>query len=791
MFSNYFKMAYRSLIRNKLPSFINFTGLAVSIGCCIIFFLLLDMEYTSDRFHENAEKIFMVGYTLEGDKNKQRWGDSPQPLGPALTTEFPQIEKAVRVANKSGSMRYQEKVFKESIRFVDPDFFSMFTFPLNQRDKGILSDKNALILSQEYAEKYFGDENPIGKQVSITFNQQLKETFFIKGVAEKFHHNASFSFNILASIEKFQDITKGELDDWSRFVQATFIQVNDVENISTISNQMEKFRERHNASRFDRPISSFIFEHLPTLSWESQEIQRSISSGSTPQILIMLFIVGLFLVLQACSNYVNITLVSGTHRYKEIGIRKVTGSTRFQIVKQFLGENFLLCFLALFGGIILTELVLLPGFNEITGNTQKISLFEFFTNFHLWIFFVGLLIITGFGAGFYPALVVSKYQPIQILRGKIKSKKKDKSSSISLALDFGITFLIICLVIVFWQNNKYQQKRDWGYNQNHVINLYLEEKGQFEIIKNVANQNLNILNSAGTVHAIGRSSNESIVEVEGEKQDVSQFDIGFNYLKTLGIRLKGGRFFDQNYTSDLGSALMVNKQFMENMGWQNVLDKTIRFDNKQYSVIGVVEDFHYNYFFDEIRPVIFRVVQEESFRYLSIQTEPGKGIQTEKELAKSWRQLFPDSPFTSFFQDNVFENAVRNISVITKIFTLTALITLVISCMGLFGLVSLLISKRLKEISIHKVHGATVFNIANMISKRFVITILISFILVIPFGFTTIERILDGIFKYHMSLDASPFILAGVIVLLTAIFTIASQIYKASVKNPIDALRYE
>ena len=180
MFSNYFKMAYRSLIRNKLPSFINFTGLAVSIGCCIIFFLLLDMEYTSDRFHENAEKIFMVGYTLEGDKNKQRWGDSPQPLGPALTTEFPQIEKAVRVANKSGSMRYQEKVFKESIRFVDPDFFSMFTFPLNQRDKGILSDKNALILSQEYAEKYFGDENPIGKQVSITFNQQLKETFFIK-----------------------------------------------------------------------------------------------------------------------------------------------------------------------------------------------------------------------------------------------------------------------------------------------------------------------------------------------------------------------------------------------------------------------------------------------------------------------------------------------------------------------------------------------------------------------------------------------------------------------------------
>ena len=507
---NYFKMAYRNLLKNKLCSLINIVGLSVAIGCSIIFFLLLDLEYTSDRFHKNAENIFMVTYTLQGDQSEERWGDSPQPLGPALEAEFPQVGRAVRIADGKGTMRYGNKVFTESIRFVDPGFMDMFSFPLKLDDRTAISDKNSLVLCEAIAEKYFGEANPIGKQVVITFNRKYRETFFVRGVAEKFHHNASFSFGILASHEKLRDISEKDLDDWGTFISATFIQVNNPKDILSISAQMDRYVQRHNAERVDRPIESFAFEPLPTLSWESQEIKRSISSGSTPEALILLFVIGLFLLLQACLNYVNITLASGTRRLKEIGIRKVVGSRRSQLVNQFLGENLLLCFCALLGGLLLTEFILLPGLFEITGDPEGVTLRDLFSNPHFWMFLVLLLLLTGVGAGAYPAWVISRLQPVSIMKDKLKIGGKKRFTSLLLSFQFGMSFLIICLVVTFLQNNRYQQRRDWGYNQEHVITIRLEKGEQFDVLKNVVIQNPNVIQTAGALHHIGRSEQQAV-----------------------------------------------------------------------------------------------------------------------------------------------------------------------------------------------------------------------------------------------------------------------------------------
>jgi ABC-type antimicrobial peptide transport system permease subunit len=791
MLKNYFKLAYRQLLKNKLSSIINISGLSVAIGCSIIFFLLLYLEYTSDHFHKNAENIYMVVYTLKGDEKAHRWGDSPEPLGPALKADFPQIERVLRVTDRTAKLAYKNKIFNETIRFVDPCFMDMFTFPLKLGIKTEPKDQNWIIISEPIAIKYFGSLNPLGEQITIILNKNHRKTFFVRGVAEKFPINASFHFGILASYKVLKGINPPVSNQWAKFTGATFIQLSPKAKVSSIAGQTGKYVQLQNKASLDRPIKSFGFEPLPTLSWESQNIKKSISSGSTPEALIIFFLIGIILLVQACFNYVNIALASGTQRLREIGIRKVVGGRRFQLVKQFLGENLLLCLLALVAGLLLTEFLLLPGFFELTGHHETVSLLYFFNNQHVWIFLVGLLLLTALCAGAYPALYISRLKPVSIFAGKFKIKSKKRFSSVLLSIQFGVTFLIICLVITFWQNNNYQLKREWGYNQEHVISIPLEKGEQFRILKNALDQNPNVSATAGSTHHIGRFTQHAVVEIEAQKHEVIRFDVGLKYLETLGIRLKEGRFFNPQLSTDLDTALVVNQQFIKKTGWEKPLGKAVRFEHKIYKIIGVVENFHYQSFYEEIEPVFVRLVDEKKFNYFTMRLPAGTGLEAVTSIEETWKRLFPDSPYRAFFQDSVFDNAFRSNEQITKIFAATAFITLIISCMGLFGLVSLMISKQLKELSIRKILGASVSQISMLISRRYILLLSFSILLTLPFAYGLLNGLLDGIYRYHMSLGVLPFIVGVLILLFTAILTIASQIYKAAVQNPIDSLRYE
>jgi ABC-type antimicrobial peptide transport system permease subunit len=791
MFTTYFKLAYRNLLKNKLSSIINITGLSVAIGCSIVFFLLLDKEYTSDRFHEKAENIFLVVYTLEGDDRARRWGDSPLPLGPALEAEIPQIERAVRVLDKSATVHLQSHVFRESIRFVDQGFMDMFSFPLKQGRKDALFEKNSLILSVEMAEKYFGTKDPIGQQIIISLGKEQQASYFVQGVAEKFPHNASFAFDILASLDNLRDSGIFNEDQWDRYARATFVQLKNLDQIQTVSAQMDRYIRRHNTDNIDRSIASFAFEPLPTLSWESQEIERSISSGSTPQALILLFVIGLFLLIQACFNYVNIALGSSARRLKEIGIRKVVGCQRAQLIYQFLGENVLMCFLSLIGGLLLTEFLLLPGLMSIEQTAERFSLTVFFSSSHLWIYLILVLIITGIGAGAYPAFVITRLQPINIMKNKFKLAGKKRFTSALLTFQFGIAFVILCLVTAFMQNNRYQQERDWGYRQEHVFNIQLEDAAQFPILRNESQLHPDILQTSGSAFVIGRSKDQAVVEVAAEKYEVIRFDVGLHYLETIGVRLKEGRFFREDLSTDLESSLIVNARFVHDMGWRQAVDKSVRFDDKLFNIIGVVEDFHYDFFWEEIQPVILRLIPEESYNTMTVRINAGTGVKTAESLRSSWRRLFPDSLYTAFFQDVVFEDGYRNSLIITRIFTATAIITLIISCMGLFGLVTFMISKRMKEFSIHKVLGASQPQLSFLIVKKYLVLLTLAVFLALPLSYFTIHGILGGVYRYHMPLGPLPFFLSGIVVIFTAALTIASQVYRAAVRDPIEAIRYE
>jgi ABC-type antimicrobial peptide transport system permease subunit len=733
----------------------------------------------------------MITYTLEGDEDARRWGDSPLPLGPMLAAEYPQIRSCVRVADQNTKVTYQDRVFGETIRFADPNFLEVFTFPLKKGQRTALSDKNALVVNEDMAIKYFGDEDPIGKELLLTFGPFQQDIFVVKGVAKKFPHNASFSFGILASLEKWEDLLAKDKNDWTERITATFIHVQAPDDVPMLTSQMSRYNDRHNAANIDRPVAYFSFEPLATLSWESQEIERSISSGSTPQALILLFTIGLFLLLQACFNYVNIALASGTRRHKEIGIRKVIGSHKRQLVYQFLGENLLLCLTALICGLFLTEFLLLPGLMEIMGNTEKLTLIDLIGNWRLWLFFVMLLLATGIGAGAYPALVISRLQPVNILSDKIKISGKKRFTGFLLSLQFGIAFIIICMVVTFLQNNQYQMKRDWGYNKEHVINIRLEKGEQFGILRNSVIRNPDVIKIAGSVHAVGRSGEQAVIEFETKKHEVVRLDTGLDYLQTLGMRLKEGRLFLPDLLTDQDSSIVINERFMHEMGWQSGSGKVVRYENKLYNVIGVTEDFHHEFFFEEIKPIFFRLVPEDDYHLLSIRVKAGTGIRSATTLQEIWHQLFPDSEYSAFFQDSVFDRGHQNNMTITKIFTATAIITLIISCMGLFGLVTLMITRRMKELSIHKVLGASSFQIANLVARRFILLLMGAIVLGLPLSYFLLRFMLDGIYRYHMPLGAVPFVLATMVVVVAATTTISTQVYKAAVRNPIDAIRYE
>jgi putative ABC transport system permease protein len=788
MFKNYLIMSYRSLFKNKLLGIISISSLSVAIGSAVAIFVLLDSVFNFNNFHENAEQIFQVEYVVDRDGKSEIWGDSPVPLGPALEADFPQIKSSVRVADGSGTMKYNDKVFRENFRFADNGFLDIFTFPLKLGNKSASMDKNSIFLSEKTALKYFGDDSPVGKQVSITYKNGNNTTFIVQGVAEKFPVNASFAFNILIPYENCLAAGINKLTDWKEKTLATFVQVSNPDDINAIKTQMGKYLEIQNATKPDWLFKEFVFDNVLDLVMNGHKTRNSISGGIGYTGTIVFSLIGLFLLLLACFNYVNIAIGSASGRLKEIGIRKVLGSNKREIIKQFLGENILLCFIALIIGAFLAQTFFLPAFYKYA-NTP--SLGNIFINLNVWIFLPVLLLFVGFCAGAYPAFYISKFQPANIFKGKQVIGGKKIFTRILITFQFILTFILISLSIIITQNAKYQQALDWGYDQDQIIVVPINGKQQYTTYKNEISKNPNVLSIAGTRQHIGRSSGNVVMEYEGEKNEVIKFEIGADYLETMKIRLKSGRVFNPELSMDNTQTVIVNEQFVENMNWQDPIGKYIRIDNSEYSIIGVVEDFHYRNFMAPIKPIFFHLTKEENFNYLLVKIKSGTVFKTAEFLNETWEKLFPDMPYDAFYQDQVFEAYFRGENNISKLFWIFALIALILSSMGLFGLASININKRTKEIGIRKVLGANVLSLLNLMNTQFLKLLIISTIIASPLSYLMIKSMMDNMHKFHIPITAGQFVLTFILILFTAITTISALIYRAANINPVETLKYE
>lgn len=785
MFKSYLLVGFRNVLRNGITSFINAFGLSLGVAGAVTIFIFADQFFHVDNFHEKRKRIYEVANVINRNNERVILSDVPLLLGPSIQEEIPGVEQVIRMEIGSGSIRHGDKVFSENIYFVDNSFFEVFTFPFIEGSDKILADKSKIVFTKAMAEKYFGKQSAIGQIVSIKFRNNKSEEFTVGAVVDQPSNNTMY-FSFLLPMESFFDLKLKDNYDWNYLTDATFVLMKP--GVVPAPNLMTKFIDLQNEMSNDWKTKEFTFYPLTSLVNRSYEIEGALIGSGHPQGVWAMASIALMLLLLACFNYMNISIATITTRLKEIGIRKVVGGGRREIIHQFITENFILCSVSVVLGLLISYLLLMPGLNSLL--SFKIP-FTFSSGEVMIVFFASLLIFIVIISGVYPAVYISGFQPVVILKGKEKFGQRSRFSRILLTIQFILAFVTIIGSFVYIDNTIYLRNKDWGYNHDQNILIPLNTKEQFLALRDRVNKRSNILGVAGAANHLGYWNTRSSVKKLDERFEIIDYRIGFNYLETMNLRLSEGRFFDEAIQSDKIESVVINKKFAEAMGWENALNQTFDYDSIRRNVVGVVQDFHYEDFYSDVLPVMFRITPEENFKFLSVKVEKGHVNETEAWMKDEWKNIAPDDPYDGILQDEVFANFQQNISTDSKILGTVAALAVVLACLGLFGLVSYNITRRMKEFSVRKIFGANLSQIFKLMNRDYVWILSISFLIGAPIGFYMMDNLIHYIYAEPQSAGPLPFIIAISIMAITVATTILSQMKRIVKENPARTLRNE
>lgn len=788
MLRNYLKIGIRSILKNRVPSSINIFGLSLSIACTIVVFIFTDFQNNMDSYHENADDIYQVTNWIEKNDDVDQWGYTPAPLAQSLRIDFDQVLATARVNEESAVVKYKDEVLNEVVSFADPSFLQMFSFPLQAGNRNALTHEKGIVISNNVAIKYFGYDDPIGKELEIIFEKDIKESFIVMAIADRLPANSSFGFEVLIPFDAQRIIYGMDMNSWAKFIDVTFVQMKPGATPNDLLNVMDNKYVKLQNEVSEWKIDHFSFVGLPELSLNDYAISYSYSSGGHPGGRVALTVVVVFLLLLSCLNYMNIAIVSASGRLKEIGLRKVIGGTRSEIIRQFIVENIMVCFISLLFGIVLAYYVLLPGFNSAL---PFIVPFAFSSPWVMAGFFILLVLVVGIVSGSYPAFYISAFKPVEIFSGKQKFGKKNLFSKIFLIFQFALAFTTIVAGIIFTENSIYQANLDWGYNPKNIISIPIEADKHYTALYAKFNAKPEIINVAGSQHHIGRSNISKLVEHENNKFEAQILNIGPNYFETMNLRLVEGKPFTRMESSNDMEAIIINQSFDQDMNWDNPIDQKITIDEKQYYVIGVVENFRFWSFHDAIAPCILRIADKASFNYIAIQSNAVSSEVMNQYMKTTWKEVEPDLPYEGFDQDQVFARFFAESKANTQLMFFVSAMALVLACMGLYGLVSFNITRKMKDFSIRRVLGANLWSITKIVNSDFIWQLIIAGIIGAPAAYYLMNLLLNSVFEVVKPTTAVPFIIAIAGVILTAYITIASQIVKVAKTNPTETLKSE
>ena len=777
MFANYFKIALRFIKKHKVFSFINISGLAISTACCLFIALWIFDEMSFDKFHADSDQIYQA-------LGNGRIASTPMPLAAALEETFPEVIYASRLEGIGRPLfRREDKVFSESgVVVVDPDFFKIFSFPFLEGDPHtVLDDIYSIVISEQVANKFFPGENPVGK--TLTMNDELD--FVVRGVMQNIPQNSTLQFNIALHFDiriAYFTPSGADTNSWGWWSPSTFLKLQKDVPLAAFNQKITEFFQ----SKFEKGNDDETLAALPFTA-------RRFFFWNTQQFIMIYSVIAIFIVFMSCINFINLSTARSAKRACEIGIRKVSGAVRKNLIFQFLGESFLLTITAVAIALLIVS-SLLPVFNSLTGKqiaTGSLS------QPSILLIIVGLVLFTAIASGSYPALILSSFKPVQVLKGRLNlGSSGSLFRKILVVIQFSISIVLIIGAGVIYKQLNYIKTKDIGYAKDQLITISLkgESRKSYDILKNRLNSDNRILGVTGMADDLPNFwSTSSTAEWEG-KDMTKEIHVGFNFVdydvaKTLGIELVEGRDFSREFMADAESGYLVNEELVKLMGFESVVGRPFKEFGKAGNIIGVFKNTHFRPLTNQINPLYFQL-NPGRINHLVIRV-PTENMQTTIQFIKeTWEGIIPMYPFEFRFVDDDFNLAYTNIERMSRLANVFTLIAIFIACLGLFGLASFTAEQRSKEIGIRKVLGASMLGIVVLLSKEFTRWVLIANVIGWPLAYLVMNRWLQN-FAYRAHIRIEIFILSGLSALVIALIAVSYQTIKAAMANPVDSLRYE
>jgi ABC-type antimicrobial peptide transport system permease subunit len=791
MFKNYLLVTFRNLLKNKIFTLINIIGLGIALSVCIVAFFNHTFNYEFDRTHENFNEIYRITCFRDMQGREQEYGIAPSTLGLQIRKDIPGIIRASRLQRTGSPVREGDDVFPAQISFVDPEFLEIFTFPSVQGNTKSIPGTGNILVGETMAKTLFGDEYPIGKVISIVNDQNKEFTFTVSAVFKDLPENSSFRIDILSHYENFLQMWGTNDADWKLWTTALFIQVQEKSLLPSIASSLKNYLPVQNRAREDFRINRFSLIPLKDVGSNTRNIWSSnLFPSLHPAALFAPPIMAIFILLIACFNFANTSIATFSRRLKEIGLRKTFGGQRGQLVTQFMIETFSICFLAMMVGLALASF-LVPAYSNLWAYMSIELTFSKYAFF--WIFLFLLLFLTGFVAGVYPAIYVSSFSPVEVLKGASTYQGSGKLSSILLTMQFTISVTALILGISFAKNADYQRTLDLGYDRDKLIVVPVPPD-LFTSFRNEIISNPMIISAEGTSNHIGWGSYRRPVKDEQKQLEVDVMDIGPAYAQTMGLRLKDGRFFEKERASAdrSNNSIVINQKFAENFGWKEAVGKTATlYDTTTLTVIGVVEDFYIGGVWEEIEPAMLRIAGSDQFGIMVVRANPHDLPSVLEFISRKWKEQSTNFIFGGRTQEDTMQEEKDINGSILKVNVFLAIVATLLSLIGMFNLVSLDIIRRTKEVGIRKIHGASVPLIMFLVSRKFIIVLLIASILGSAGGYFMSVMLMDSIWDYFVEVGAGLLLSATLVMIIATILTLSFKITRAAMKNPVESLRYE
>ncbi|MEM1137443.1 MAG: FtsX-like permease family protein, partial [Bacteroidota bacterium] len=795
MFKNNFKVASRSLLKHKFYSFINIAGLAIGMTCCLLIYLYVNHELSYDAFHTKKAQIHRIVTDIKTPTETLNISVTSAPMAAYMKKDFPEVLEMVRLDDADFLLTRNGQTFQEDNgMLVDASFFEVFSFPIISGDhKTALSDPFSIVLTEDAAKKYFGNEDPLGKVLSLEGGYDLTVTAVMQNVPE----NSNFTFNVLLPMSlRLEKLSPDAAEQWGNFGYQSYVLLTEHTQTASLEAKLPDFMEKYAGEFMKRNNMNYslYLEPLTTIYLRSK--RGSPKSGSLSNVIIFSIIAG-FILLIACFNFMNLSTARATERAKEVGVRKVVGAIRWQLTLQFLCESLVMSILAFSIAIVASEF-LLPAFNELSEKEIAISIFQNIT--HVLIFFI-VSIVVGLLAGIYPALVLSKFKSVAVLKGRFSSSQKGiMLRRVLVVAQFVISIVLIAGTTIVYKQLSYMRQQALGFKQDQMMIIdFRRDDGvqeKIETFKRELTNNPNVLTISASSSVPSRRNNGAYTKIEnpdGELQasNVDLFYVDHNFLDQYEMTISAGRKFSHDFLTDT-TGLIVNEATVESYGYQSaeeIIGKRFSQWGVKGEIIGVVKDYHFQSLQEKIKPLTIRL-EPTNTRYLSLNISTEDIVTTVASVEKEWQRLAPQRPFNYFFLDQSFNEQYKAEMRFGELFIYFACLAIFIACLGLLGLISYTIVQRTKEIGIRKVLGASKLSIIKLLTQDVVKLIIIAFFIALPIAWFSLSKWLEN-FAYQTDLSGWIFILAGLLVMSITLITISIQALKAALLNPVDSIKNE